>query len=1118
MTDDSQHRARAATETGRSFAVEASAGTGKTAILIDRILNLVLKRGPQGPPIRLRHIAAITFTEKAAGEMKIRLRQRFEESSCRPGVEGTRASVALHDLESAAISTVHAFAVALLKERPVEAGLDPQFTALDDAHAELFFRRVWEAWLDRAIRERRSPLERALRAGLGLDTLRELARNLRLNAGVIEKLNPQSPITDEEAQRRRLGLAAEGRRYSRLVLDRRDRLAANLSRTVSWLDGSTDYSVFPRGSVSAGSRENWEGSQTLEGVRAFLKRCEDFSTETSSVAAQRLLHEVLLWLSGDFLPEWKERKRGEGLLDFDDQLLAARDLLARSTAVRSDFQKKFATILVDEFQDTDPIQAEIVLLLSSPDLTETDIDKLQPSPGRLFLVGDPKQSIYRFRGADIEHYLNLLDTERIAARGLEQVKLTTNFRSVPSILRFVDALFADLMKKPEDGRYQPEYLAFESVARNHEPDAPSVYLLPDAVDQRNQDFPASDFMVREARRLVALVRQIRGNEKWLVAERSSSRHESRRVPNYGDIAILLPVLSRVDILEEALRQAEIPYVLEGGKYYYTRSEVSSAITVLRAVANPNDRVAVYGSLRSIFFGLSDEDLLRSRMQGVAFDYRSEVPAGSRLHHPFRILRELHQRRHERLASETLEILVRETGAREVLAARSGGLQSLANLGKLVRELRRLQAETTFSQVIELLGVLDKEELAEGESRIMEERSDSVRILTIHKAKGLDFPIVLAAGLGGARNLGPKSFLADPHQKKTYAVTAGSRESRLQSAGWQQLQEWDKKRENAELLRLLYVALTRARDHLVVSTHTRWRWSENEKKWMPEFRRSRLSPIWERLGDLSLRDGLVRVLDTGILDMPVEVAKPADSQAPDDITERLRREYAEVIRFRDETPRSRDIRVPSGFRAVADETAAADLAEIARGRAIRLGLAFHEAMDALDFCEIASIAESSREAARRHDLGRREAQLLEEMVRNSFDSELMARVRRIKHSRGKVIRELPFVRPLSAAGEIAPIESGKVDLLFEEEGEWIIVDYKTDEIPADVKEMQGFFSQRYAGQVQAYEKALRALGLRVKSAYLLLARTGESIEIALEPDLVPAASPPRHEDDGPSDPL
>jgi ATP-dependent exoDNAse (exonuclease V) beta subunit len=1108
MTDDSQHRARAATETGRSFAVEASAGTGKTAILIERILNLVLKEGPEGRPISLRNIAAITFTEKAAGEMKIRLRQRLEESSRRPGVEGTRASVALHDLESAAISTIHAFAVGLLKERPVEAGLDPQFTALDDAHAEIFFRRVWEAWLDRAIKHRRGPLERALRAGLGLDTLRELARNLRFRAGVIEKLNPQAPMTDEEARRRRLDLATEARKHSRLVLDSRDRLAANLNQIQSWLDGSTESGVFPRRSASAGSRENWKGgSQTLESVRAFLKRCEDFSAETSAMAAQRLLHEVLLWLAGDFLTEWKERKRSEGLLDFDDQLLAARDLLARNPAVRHDFQKKFAAILVDEFQDTDSIQAEIVLLLSSPDLTETSVEKLEPGPGRLFVVGDPKQSIYRFRGADIENYLDLFETESKSARGLEQLKLTTNFRSVPSILRFVDKLFAGLMKRPEDGCYQPEYLAFGSAARNYESGLPSVYLLPDPVDQRDRTFPAGDFSAREARRLVALVRQIRGSEKWLVAERSSSQPESRRLPNYGDIAILLPVLSRVDILEDVLRQAEIPYVLEGGKYYYARSEVSSAITVLRAVANPNDRVAVYGSLRSVFFGLSDEDLLRSRMEGIPFDYRNEIPAGSRLHHPFRILRDLHRQRHQRPASAILETLLRETGAREVLAARAGGLQSLANLGKLVRELRRLQAETTFSQVIEMLGILDKEELAESESRIMEERSDSVRILTIHKAKGLDFPIVLAAGLGGARNPGQKSFLADPRQMKTYGVTAVSRESRLQSAGWHQLQERDRKRENAELTRLLYVALTRARDHLVISTHTGWRWAEHEKKWVPEYRRSRLSPIWERLAELSLTDGLAQVLDTGNLDVPVGIARPAGPQAPDDIAERLHREYADVIRFRDQTPRSRDIRVPSGFHATADDTAEANLAGAARGRAVRLGLAFHDAMDALDFCQVASIAESSREAAGRHNLGRSEARLLEEMVRISFESELMGRVRRVKESRGKVIRELPFIRRLGAPGVLAPIESGKIDLLFEEAGEWVIVDYKTDLIPAGMVESKGFFSRRYSGQIQAYERALRALGLRIKSAYLLLARTGESVEIRLGPDSAPATLPP-----------
>jgi ATP-dependent exoDNAse (exonuclease V) beta subunit len=280
--------------------------------------------------------------------------------------------------------------------------------------------------------------------------------------------------------------------------------------------------------------------------------------------------------------------------------------------------------------------------------------------------------------------------------------------------------------------------------------------------------------------------------------------------------------------------------------------------------------------------------------------------------------------------------------------------------------------------------------------------------------------------------------------------------------------------------------------------------------VPDFRRSRLSPIWERLEQLSLSHGLVRVLDTGILDVPVEVAKPAGLPSPGDIAGRLRREYAEVVRLRDETPWSRDIRTASGFQAEAGETAAADL-ETARGRAIRLGLAFHEAMDTLDFCQVESIPESSREAARRHNLGRSEARLLEEMVRNCFDSELIARVRSVKDSRGRVIRELPFVRSLNAPGEIAPIESGKVDLLFEEAGEWIIVDYKTDIIPPEVTDRRGFFSQRYGGQVQAYEKALEALGLKVKSTYLLLARTGESIEIHLEPDGAPEKSQRGHKD-------
>ena len=1112
MTPDKGQRDRAIQDTNRSFVVEASAGTGKTSTLINRILHLVLEKGPDGPPLRLSNIAAITFTEKAAGEMKVKLRQELELLASETETKGERARQALRDLEVAAISTFHAFAVSLLKERPVEAGLDPRFAAIDGIQSELLFQEVWEGWLAEAIRQRAEPVEKALRAGLRLQALRDLARALRLNSLIVRELSPSIPPSDDQLRKSLQALCAEGKAYSKEIINSNDKLVVVLEAALTWLEREIELDVhqsrdregavgpsakgevegrvnvgrgrdhgIPWNYASRGAKGNWRGGRvTVEKVHDFVRRV----VEIYRVPQQRLLYELDRWLVKEFLPVWDETKRSRGLLDFDDQLIAARDLLKNNPAARRDFQRQFATVLVDEFQDTDAIQLQIVLLLSSTDLRENNPDHLRPAPGRLFIVGDPKQSIYRFRGADIETYLKVVDPERSGERGLERLELTTNFRSVSSILRFVDCAFSDVMKPPVDGRYQPAYLSFGGKgARSKEEAAPAVYILPPEPEEDT----AKNFIRREAARIAQIVDHIHENEDWRVSERAPGepyQSEKERAARYGDIAILLPVLTRVDILEDALREAEIPYILEGGRFYYARSEVTAALTILRAVANPSDGVALYGALRSIFFGLSDEDLLRAHADGLPLDYRENVPENSALAHPYTVLRELHARRHSRPASETLEILLRETGAREVLSSRSGGLQSLANLNKLARTLRARQEENTFSEVLDVLSALDEEGLAESESRVMEERSDAVRIMSIHKAKGLDFPIVIIGGLGQERKHGPGSVLADRHQKKFYAFSAGRADSGWQSAGWSELAEVEKRKEDAELVRLLYVALTRARDHLVLSTHRKLKTGGPAKS----FEGTRLQPLAELVSDLAPdKMTLARVLHFQAL-RPKQKAFRFDVAArPADWTDTLRQGYASVRRLTAETPAAREVRTPA-LRAEkeVDQAREEHALDAARQRGIRLGIAFHEAMETADFGQEARIGEWAEEAGVRHRLDGAGIRTIEEMMRNTFRSELIARARVAKASGARLWRELPFMRPLGGNA----VQEGKIDLVFEEGGEWQVVDYKTDLVSAEDSVLQ----ERYRGQIQDYALALRALGLPIQGAYLLFARTGRHIRI------------------------
>jgi ATP-dependent helicase/nuclease subunit A len=1084
VSPDQDQRTRAIRGTNRSFVVEASAGTGKTSTLVGRILHLVLESGPRGTPLPLGSICAITFTEKAAGEMKIRLRQELEIASLRPEPKGALARAALSDLETASISTFHAFAVSLLKERPVEAGLDPHFVALDALQSDLYFRDTWESWVNRALAGRPEPFEKALRTGIGLGQIQDLAATLCRHGHTARLLELLPPSSEEELAGKRQELLRESEPYPAMATGRGDLLLPPLARAIAWLQDPAS-GLLPE-AARGGKSANWAGGRaTVLLIRGFISRVAEFARLWARLRSQRAFHALIRWLIDEFLPEWEDRKRVHGYLDFDDQLEAARRLLMQSPAARKEFHKRFATLLVDEFQDTDPVQLDIVLLLSCTDLSESDPARLRPDPGRLFTVGDPKQSIYRFRGADVETYLETLEEGRMKALMLERLTLTTNFRSVPSILKFVDAAFDGVMRT--EGSYQRDYLPFGCAgARTEEASPPAVHILCERDVRGLLLGSGKDYYRQEARRIARLIARIRIEGSWQV-EDSTGGKPVLRAPRYGDIAILLPVLTKVEALEEALRQKGIPYVLEGGKFYYARSEVASAITVLRSVANPNDTVALYGALRSVFFGLSDEKLLRARFEGLPLDYRIEAPEGSPLRRPYAILHALHRERHQRPASETLEILLQKTGAREVLAVR--GFQSLANLAKLTRQLRSLQQETTFSQVVTLLGLIDEESMAESESRLMEERNDAVRVMTIHKAKGLDFRIAILAGLGIPRRRRTECFLADPHELRIFALKTGAKEDGWQTPGWEELVQQDQKRENAELVRLLYVAMTRARDHLVISIHNKGKIDNEIGRIKASFEGTRLAPLAGFLSERLPVDGsLSAFIDARSLDVGGVTATPSSGVRQQDWRSRLREEYAELNSLLSATPHSfaTDAESPTGSQ---DDRGW----ETPRSRAMRSGIVFHEAMERVDFFARSGIPHIAANLGAVHGLDPPSIAAIDEMMRKCLDSPLIERARVASRSGKRVWREIPILCPLSGPAGTT-FEESKIDLLFEEEGGWVIVDYKTDLMPQDPQELNQLLRVRYAGQMQQYTSAIEALGLKAKEADILLARTGESIRI------------------------
>jgi ATP-dependent exoDNAse (exonuclease V) beta subunit len=310
VENDKEARRRAIEETSSSFVVEASADTGKTTTLIGRILHLVLEKGPSGSPLPLSRICAITFTEKAAGEMKIRLRQSFEQVLSDPQTSMDRlnlAQAALRDLETASISTFHSFAVSLLKERPIEAGLDPRFTALDEIRSELFFREVWESWISEALSERTPVLEKALRHGFNLGVLQNVAGILRSNGPAVRTLHCESPATDEQIQEKMRDLLQQGRILIGKIQDPKDKLSGYLEKAMDWLRNPSPSSA-PSKPGRAGSAANWAGGkETLQIAQEFIREVVEFCTSYQQLPVHRILNEVIRWLQDDFIPGWESR-------------------------------------------------------------------------------------------------------------------------------------------------------------------------------------------------------------------------------------------------------------------------------------------------------------------------------------------------------------------------------------------------------------------------------------------------------------------------------------------------------------------------------------------------------------------------------------------------------------------------------------------------------------------------------------------------------------------------------------------------------------------------------------------------------------------------------------------
>ena len=1080
--------------------VEAAAGTGKTTELVLRMVAVLASGRAE-----VEEIVAVTFTEKAAGELKLRLRSGIERGRRRETNEARRLNLerALAHLEEARISTIHGFCADLLRERPVEAGVDPDFRVMTEAETERRFGEAFSRFLESILDAPPPGIRRLLRRreqGAGpIERLRRIGQELIAWRYFTARWT--RPAFDRKAE---IGLLcreifafaelSEGALHASDPLHRATEPARSLAARIaaSALDDDELEAEF----CSLGKKRDFLEPRRGAGSRygAVTTRADLLSVHGALarrlVAFQRAadadLAAVLQEELGTLVALYQTRKAETGALDFEDLLVCARDLVRDKQEVRRAFQERYRCIFVDEFQDTDPLQAEILMLLASDDPAVRAYRDVCPAPGKLFLVGDPKQAIYRFRRADLSVYEEV--KALLLRRGALYVELCTSFRSVPAIQALVNAAFAPLMKGDTaalTALYSPLFPARKPILGQ-----PSVVALPVPEPYGKQRLTSAAVERSAPRAVGALLDWILRESGWKVAERDVSstlvpvapRHICllfRRFETHGE-DVTRPYV-------EALEARGIPHVLVGGKSFYAREEVETMIAALRAIEWPDDELAVFATLRGSLFAVGDEALLEYRFAHGKL-HPKRIPEAALPPHlqpittALALLGKLSDERNLKPIESTIAELCDATRASIGFALRPSGERALANVLHLAELGRAYEASggTSFRAFVEELEE-DAERGRAPEAPILEEGGDGVRIMTAHRAKGLEFPIVVLADITARLGAQAVSRYVDA-SRSLCALRLGS------------ITPWDlaehegleMRRDAAEGVRLVYVAATRARDLLIVP-------AVGDDPCFPEV--SWVSPIHAVLAPPQPNQpaegealGCPPFGEDTVLSRPEGVTKPAASVRPGlysqghfdvvwwDVRKLdLEREPAFGVRrddmLRKDAPmglveedleayrrwaRERPLDRERGARplytiqtvteraeATTDDRSHVPIVDVGRepGRpgGSRFGELLHAVLAAVPLsAETSMIACTAALLARVHLATEAEEQAAVRAAQTALDHPVMKRAAAAEE-RGECRRETPLSMVL-ADGVLL---EGIVDLAFREQGAWTVVDFKSD---------------------------------------------------------------------------
>lgn len=819
------------------MSVTANAGSGKTLVLVERYVGLLTSGAAS-----VGEIVAITFTEKAASELKRKIADRMAETmevAERPDERGRLASLRAQ-ISSAVIGTIHGFCSRLLREYPVEAGVDASFTVIEEIDRRMMVQDVLQEVFRDVLLHSEDPIlkdslkyavrqlgkHRLQRILLALIEKRDQVGRL-IDAGGLYSLSDETILTfwftrlrdilDAELNapsthdllRDILG-AADGADADAMrslfhqfmaEKERRTALLPELMRGLFTKAGNLRRTVVTRAAETAPLRIQ---SNTLFDLYGRLR----LLVSLADIEATRARHEKLLGISRCLLElqqralELLERRKVElAALDFEDLQIRAKLLLSRED-IRRQLASRFKYIMVDEFQDTNRLQYEVLVPLVTG-----------MRSGNLFIVGDPKQSIYGFRDADVRVFNRTRDEIRQTVGAEGEVVLGESFRLLRYPAAFVNLVFSGLMSSSRSAGSEPVAAARYDqlvVARGNTAPGRVELIVRDAVTApREETIPEGELI---ASRILSL--RASGHLVY-------DKDESARPVMFRDVAVLVRNRTPLPEIEDALSRHGIPFVVTGGIGFFQTQDVLDFYNYFRFLLNPQDDVALAGILRSPLFGVSDAELFEveaDQRNGSLWEHLvSDVhPAGefSSLVFAVETLKDDLLVAQRLSVPELIHRIVRQTAYRGKMAGTSRGVQSQANLEKLVDLAQRFTVRglSTLFDFTRRLRYLIEEEEQEGQGAI-DVQADAVQLMTVHAAKGLEFPVVVLPSLERPFRPEDEPFI-DEELGLGFGFREEDRELRSPVTGW--LKQLSRARIVEEEKRILYVACTRARDMLILS--------------------------------------------------------------------------------------------------------------------------------------------------------------------------------------------------------------------------------------------------------------------------------------------------------------